>query len=186
MKLIKNIFLWGFGVCLLVYLILPGANSIDDFPALPNSSKSTLYGDTTEIPNVKAYFSNNYRSFVVNFYKLSFISKNLFPFEPIKLNYPPEFAFTAIKDQTQSTFLEELVYPLRDSLFVNGMEPFGEDGSPRYWGAENFDSEGQNYLTKTTLRYYPSSISVRILVWAGIMVSLVLLSNLGGKILRNE
>ena len=45
---------------LLIYMLLPGADSITDFPALPDSIKSNLEGDTIQVPNVSAYFSNNY------------------------------------------------------------------------------------------------------------------------------
>src|SRR6185503_20107129 len=93
-----------FSVLLLVYLILPGPANIGDFPGLPNSVKSTLSGDTVQIPNIAAYFSFNYRSKVIPVYEQAFRNKTLFPFEPLRLNYPPEFAYTAIKDQTHSTY----------------------------------------------------------------------------------
>jgi hypothetical protein len=40
-----------------------------------------------------------------------------------RLNYPPEEAQTIIRDQTRSTYLEEVVHPFRESIFVNGFEP---------------------------------------------------------------
>ena len=39
-----------------------------------------------------------------------------------RLNYPPEDAQTLIRDQTQATFLEEIVHPMRESLFIAGNE----------------------------------------------------------------
>ena len=92
----------------------------------------------------------------------------------MRLNYPPESAFTYIKDQTHATYLEEYVYPLRDSLFVAGLEPF-EDGKPRYQAASLFGWKGVDYQTKVTLRYYPSTLVARLMVWAGIVVSGVLI-----------
>jgi len=164
-----------FSVSLLIYMLVPGADSITDFPALPDSIKSTLEGDTIQVPNVSAYFSNNYRDFVIPYYYESYKGNSSVPFGPLRLNYPPEFAFTAIKDQTQSTYLEEIVYPLKDSLFINGLEPVEKDGRPRYLGGGRFEIDGRFIDTKVTLRFYPSSIPVRILVWFGINLSVLVL-----------
>lgn len=166
----------------LAYMLLPGPNSIIDFPALPDSIKSNLEGDTIQVPNVSAYFSNNYRDFVTAYYYDSYRESTKVPFEPLRLNYPPEFAYTAIKDQTQSTYLEEFVYPLRDSLFVNGLEPVEKDGTPRYVGGGRFEIDGRFVDTKVTLRFYPSSIPVRILVWFGINLSVAALFVISKKI----
>lgn len=185
MKFLSKFIFGLLSLLLLLYMIVPGATSISDFGALPDSSKSTLSGDTVQVPNLTAYYSNHFREFVTSYYFNSFSETLRLPFSPIKLNYPPEFAYTAIKDQTQSTYLEEYLYPLRDSLFVNGMEPFLEDGTQRFWGADKFDSEGEEYLTKTTIRYYPSGLGIRFVVWFGIVVSSYLIITLGRKVLLN-
>jgi hypothetical protein len=171
---------------LLIYLLIPGANSIKDFPALPDSLKSSLEGDTIQVPNVSAYFSNNYRDFVIPYYYESYQEQTAVPFAPLRLNYPPEFAFTAIKDQTQSTYLEEFVYPLKDSLFINGLEPVEKDGTPRYVGGGRFEMEGRFIDTKVTLRYYPSTVSIRLLVWLGINVSVIALFMMSKKIFSRQ
>lgn len=170
-----------FSILLLVYLLAPGPNSIKSFSDLPNSAKSDLPGDTVQVPNVAGYFSNQYRSDVTNFYKLSYKNLTWLPFLPIRLNYPPEFAYTAIKDQTQSTYLEELVYPLRDSLFINGFEPFYQDGTIKFPGADLLGFQGSYYQTKATIRFYPSPIWVRALVWLGIIGSIYFLWKLYKK-----
>lgn len=169
-------------ILFLIYMLLPGSGSIADFPALPDSIKSNLEGDTIQVPNVSAYFSNNYRDFVIPYYYESYKEGTSVPFGPVRLNYPPEFAFTAIKDQTQSTYLEEFVYPLKDSLFVNGLEPVEKNGNPRYVGGGRFEIDGRFIDTKVTLRFYPSSIPVRILVWFGINVSVIVLFMMSKKI----
>jgi len=176
-KLFKTTFI-AFSVILLLYMIWPfGPHSIVDFPALPQSAKSILSGDTTEVKNVSAYFSNNYRKYVVYYYNLVFQGLSKFPIPPLVLNYPPEEAFSYIKDQTQSTYLEEVSYPLRDSIFINGLEPYeAETLSPRYEGASMFTEGGQLWQTKVTLRYYPSTILSRIIVWISIILSFILLS----------
>ena len=162
-------------ILLLAYMLVPGPDSITDFPALPDSIKSTLEGDTIQVPNVSAYFSNNYRDFVIPYYYESYKDNPSVPFGPLRLNYPPEFAFTAIKDQTQSTYLEEFVYPLKDSLFINGLEPVEKDGSPRYVGGGRFEIDGRFIDTKVTLRFYPSTVPVKIAVWFGINLSAIAL-----------
>lgn len=174
LSLIAKIYLFFSGL-LFIYLILPGPKNITNFPPLPNSMKSTLEGDTIQVPNVSAYFSNFYRQYATNYYRNFYHNQTFLPFPPIRLNYPPEFAFTAIKDQTQSTYLEEFVYPLRDSLFVNGFEPFYENNQPKFWGATKFEIGQLRLDTKVTLRYYPSSVWVRLLVWIGVNASIILL-----------
>lgn len=178
----KNFFI-VFSLLLLVYMIMPGPSSISDFKPLPNSDKSTLSGDTFQIPNVSAYFSNNYRNFAVSFYLENYLQKTWLPFPPLKLNHPPEFSWKVIKQHTDSTYVEELVYPLRDSLYINGFEPFYEDGSPKFWGSTKFNQGENLWYTKTTLKFYPSSILTRFIVWFGISLSILLLYTLGRKII---
>lgn len=173
-----------FAVTLLIYLLIPGPSSINDFPALPNSEKSTLEGDTIQVPNVAGYFSDIFRTSATNFYKMAYKSQVAIPFLPIRLNYPPEFAYTAIKDQTRSTYLEEYVYPLRDSLFLNGYEPFYENGKPKFFGSVKADEKNNIYYNKATLRFYPSSIWVRIVIWFGILASIYLIWKTARRILH--
>ncbi|BCX14807.1 MAG: hypothetical protein KatS3mg088_490 [Patescibacteria group bacterium] len=175
-----------FSIIFLLYLIWPfEPKRIDDFSALPQSTKSDLTGDTIEVPNVAAYFSNNYRNFVTKYYRNEFQYKTKFPFPPLTLNHPPEYAFNYIKDQTQSTYLEEYVYPLRGSLFVNGLEPFDEKTKkPRYSAASHFSAGGMLYETKVTLRYYPTKIINRIGVWSGINLIVVFLWKLSRKLVN--
>lgn len=172
-----------FSILLLVYLLIPGPSSITDFPPLPNSAKSSLEGDTIQVPNVAGYFSDNNRDLATHFYRNEYQKRTWFPFLPLRLNHPPEYAYTAIKVETHSTYLEEFYYPLRDSLFVNGMEPLFPDGTPKYTGAIKFDNEGRISDTKVTLRYYPSSILTRIVVWLGICLSIILLWKVGRRII---
>lgn len=172
-----------FSITLLIYMLWPGPNSISQFPPLPSSEKSTLEGDTIQIPNVSAYFSDNFREFVIPFYSQSYQKLTNLPFPPLNLNHPPEYSWIAIKRHTDSTYIEELMYPLRDSLYVNGFEPLYSDGMPKWWGASKFEVGGQQYFTKTTLRFYPSPIWARCVVWLGIILSTFLLFKLGKEIL---
>ena len=174
-------------ILLLIYLLWPyNPTSIEDFSPLPDSSRSTLSGDTVQVANLKAYFSNSYRNFVIPFYLNQFQQKSRFPFPPLRLNHPPEYAYQMIKDQTQSTYLEEFTYPLRNSIFINGLEPFDESTKQaRYPAASYFEEDGKMYETKVTLRYYPSSVFSRFLVWLGVNVSAVLIWKVGRKVIAN-
>src|SRR5713226_6980914 len=100
--MIKKIFII-FSILLLIYMAWPRPSNISDFKALPNSDKSKLEGDTIQIPNVSAYFSNSYRDFVVPFYLHNYQSLMHFPLSPIRLNHPPEYSWIAIKKHTDST-----------------------------------------------------------------------------------
>lgn len=162
----------SFSLILLIYMLWPGTSKISDFPVLPSSDKSKLSGDTIQIPNVSAYFSNNFREFVVPFYSTNYQALSHLPFPPLKLNHPPEYSWTVIKRHTDSTYLEELVYPLRDSLYVNGLEPYYSDGTPKFWGATKFEIGKNAWFTKVTLRFYPSNVFIRFLVWSGICLSI--------------
>lgn len=172
-----------FSVLLFIYMMWPGPTKISDFKPLPDSVKSTLEGDTIQIPNVAGYFSDNFREFVAPFYVTDYWSLTKLPFPPFRLNYAPEFSWIAIKKHTDSTYLEELVYPLRNSLYVNGLEPFYSDGEPKFWGSTKFEVEGKSLFTKTTIRFYPSSFWVRFLVWAGITLSVFWLYKLARKVI---
>ena len=178
----KKIFV-VFSFLLLIYMLWPGPTKISNFKPLPDSDKSTLEGDTIQIPNVAAYFSDNYREFVVPFYSRDYQSLSRLPFPPLVLNHPPEYSWSVIKKHTDSTYIEELYYPLRDSLFVNGFEPFYAQGGPKYWGATKFEVEGKALFTKTTLRFYPSSFMAKLFTWVGIIFSIFLVYRLAGKIL---
>lgn len=181
--MIKKIFLIFSGL-FLIYMVWPGPSKISDIRPLPSSDKSTLAGDNiTQVPNVAGYFSNNYREFVVPFYIKDYWQKSLLPFPPLRLNHPPEYSWTVIKKHTDSTYLEELIYPLKNSLYVNGFEPFYSDKTPKFWGSARFEVEGQSWFTKTTLRFYPSNLLVSIVVWLGIVISIYLSFKLGRKIL---
>jgi len=174
-------------IFLLYYMITPGPDGINDFPDLPSSVRSDLDGDVWQVPDVAGYFSSNYRDYAISYYQNKYSQVSRMPFKPIRLIHPPEYAYTYIKDQTQSTYLEELLYPLRDSLYINGLEPFDEDGvTPRYEGAIKPGFKGNDYLTKVTVRFYPSAIISRIIVWAFINLSFYLLFYVSKKVLFGQ
>lgn len=138
----------------LVYLALPSPS----YPKkLPDALQSNEPGDT-EDPLRKAYFTNYERDGVMNYYvdqfrALDFLGLVL---PTYRLNYPPEDSQTIIRDQTRSTFLEEIVHPFRESFFVNGFKP--NDQKDRIF------INGEVWVEKITVKFVPSNVYVRLLV----------------------
>ncbi len=180
----------------LIYLILPGPERIEEFPRLPGSLKSQLTGDTIQNPNIAAFFSDYDRAFVTNFYfsgfKNIYCKKDILGFpnplcflSPLKLNHPPEKAFSYIRDQQESTYLEEYFLPLRESFFVNGYEPIDKNGKPFFQMSKPIEVDKVIYFSKSTVRFYPSSVWSRVLIYLGIWASFFGLGKLGKGLGKN-
>lgn len=173
MKIKKSKFLmillsfWLLGV---VYLSLPEPI----IPNLPGALKSTEPGDTVQIPGVWAYYTNLSREEVVSFYKEAFSRSSFLkiPLPTYILNHPPEYARETIVNTLKNNFYEELVHPLRESLFISGWIP-KED---KVYLAQNkkpiteFLVDGQTFSAKITLYHVQSPLWAKLLVWTGIIV----------------
>lgn len=120
------------------YILYPTTN----FPKPPPYSMQSGEKADTESPFRKAYFTNFNRAEVVAHY---YAKLNYLPI--LRLNHPPEDAQTIIRDQTRSTYLEELAHPFRESIFINGFEP--SEAKDDIW------YKGKNYEQKITIRYVP-------------------------------
>ncbi|MEK7163695.1 MAG: hypothetical protein AAB768_00960 [Patescibacteria group bacterium] len=139
------------------YLLYPDSSFPHD---LPNSLKSFEPADTESL-NRKAYFTNMTREQIMDFYKRNFVGILSY-----RLNYPPEEAQSLIRDQTQSSFLEEIVHFGKQSLFINGFVPIKP--------TEQININGVHYTTKVTVRYVPSEYIIRLTTL--LLLSLVTLS----------
>ncbi len=147
MKKIVLVLYLVLGLAFLGYLLVPP----HDFPNPPlDSVQSNEFADK-ETPLRRAYFTNLTRGEVINYYKSQF---GYLP--SLRLNYPPEESQTLIRDQTRSTFLEELVHPFRESLYINGFEP-KED-------KDKINIAGVPWRQKIIIKYVPSSAILRIVV----------------------
>jgi hypothetical protein len=157
----KKIFLglfFVFGISLLVYISLPNPQ----FPnPVPGAVQSMEPADT-ETPLRRAYFTDATREEVMKHYL------NEFGWG-YRLNYPPEEAGAIIRDQTRSTFLEEIVHPLRESIYVNGYEPASNDNK------NQININGVHYRQKIIVRFVPSSLILRLVVWVLTLASTLLL-----------
>ena len=130
---------------LLVYVLFPNPK----FPnPLPDALQSGEPGDVEDLSLRRAYYTNMGREEVMAYYQNEF--------KGYQLNYPQEEAVVIIRDQTKSTFLEEIVHPFRESLYVNGFEPKSAEYA--------IVKEGQPWRQKISVKYIQSNIIIRSLV----------------------
>jgi hypothetical protein len=174
MPLLKKIIKFSFSLfafLFLIYLLLPPPAEI---PPLKDSLKSTEPGDTIQIPGISAYYTNLSRQEVLNFYQKNF-SKSRFlgiPLLTYRLNHPPEYAKQVIRDTQQSSYLEEIVHPLRESLFVNGYEWENDPFVPPESRAQyKMVIDGKEFKCKVTIRPFYSNFFFRILIFIGIVIA---------------
>jgi len=137
-------------ILLLIY-IFPAS---PEFPQPPVGSVQSNEPADVESPLRRGYYTNLSRDEVISHYVSEF-NKGFNIYTP-RLNYPPEEAQAIIRDQTKSTFLEELVHPLRESIYINGFEPKSEEY------ALFFDNVRWNQ--KIIVKYVPSQTWFRIII----------------------
>ncbi|MBP9818195.1 hypothetical protein KBC75_05645 [Candidatus Shapirobacteria bacterium] len=130
-------------------------------PDLPNSAKSNLPGDTVQLKNVSAYYTNLSRAEVVNFYKANYGG-----YLRIILNHPPERSKEVIRDTTQSYYLQEFILPFKESLFINGYE-WASDvfTKPEKRQQNKLIFEEKEYKAKITLKTFPVTLLNRYLTF---------------------
>lgn len=184
-KLGLGIFLIA-GILLFIYLILPSPSLP---PSLSNSVKSTESGDTVQVPNVSAYYSEHPRSFVTKYYQDQFSKTKLFGIKipSYRLNHPPEYSREKIRDQLLSSYFEEVVHPFRGSLFINGWEPEvyfkGNKGNINKYPNS---VDGKIYFSKTTLRPFYASLPIRVANYFAILITFIILYLLAQKIVISK
>lgn len=160
-------------VFLFVLFILLSTYVFPKSPEFPNPPSDFVQsGEPADIetPLRRGYYTNLSRTEVIAHYEKEFntplsgvVAKlSLASFTP-RLNYPPEDAPVLIRDQTKSTFLEEIVHPLRESIYINGFEPKTEEYAQFY--------KGTRYNQKIIVRYVPSSLWIRLFVVTGSILS---------------
>jgi hypothetical protein len=147
----------------LVYFLSPAPSRL----SLPEAVISNEAGDTWQHPDQSGYYTNLSRpsviGHIINQFQLQVFGYKLSGY---RLNYRPEEAGTLVRDQLKSNYLEEIVFPMHSSIFVNGWEPKlapkrGKSGTPD----DNLSINGVPYQSKVTLRPINSTASARVLVW---------------------
>ena len=162
----------------LAYLLIPTPVLKD----LPSSVKSDEPGDTVQMKNVTAFYTNLSRTEVINFYKSAYTSPIL-----IRLNYPPEYAKTIFRDTMQSYYLEEFSIPLKESLYINGYEWENDVFTkPEKRIVNKMIYKGIEYKSKITIKVIPTSPFIRVLNFFIIEAALVGLFYLYRQVLKNN
>lgn len=166
LKKIIIVFLFLFNVCVIYYLYLPLPTIRD----LPDSVKSDLPGDTVQIPNVTAFFTNQTRQQIVDFYRQQFHT----PFT-IELNHPPEKAKQVIVDTIQSYYFYEFYIPFKGSLYVNGYEWQNDVFTkPEKRPVNKLIYQDVLYPTKVTIRTFPTTPISRIFTFLALELFLAI------------
>lgn len=145
-----------FSLTILFYISLPNY----DFPSPPPGFVQSNEPADMENPLRKAYFTDHTRAEVLDWYKAQFDYSTLFNIKlpTYLLNYLPEESQGIIRDQTRSTFLQEIVHPFRETVFINGYEPATTDYKNR------IVIDGVHYRQKVIIKYVPSSLVLRFLI----------------------
>ncbi len=153
------------------YLIQPSP----DLPSLADAARSDEPGDTVQHPDQSAYYTNrDNRSDILGELQKKF-GLSQFGFASYRLNYRPEEVGGLVRDQLRSYYLEEVVHPLRESLFINVLDPAKTpmiDDDKREQAKMYF--HGQFYPIKVTLRPVYSDVVGRLIVWTSIFPALTL------------
>lgn len=169
---------WG------IYLLLPPSKEL---PPLPQSLKSIEPGDTVQIPGVSAYYTDLSRAEVIKFYQDNFTRSSFLevPLITYRLNHPPEYVKTLLRDTQQTSYLEEVVHPLRESLFINGFEwendPFTV---PDKRVKNKMIINGHEYKAKITIFQRNSNPFFRLIVSGGVLILSLMLFNEIKKLLN--
>jgi len=151
-------------------------------PDLPNSIKSDLPGDTVQISNVSAYFTNMTRTEVMNFYKAYY--SGLFR---INLNHPPERSKEIFVNTMQSYYLEEFVLPFKESLYVNGFEWENDVFTKVENRSKNkLVYNNKEYKAKITIRRFPTTIPNRLIAFFSTEIGLIIIVIVLKKIFINK
>lgn len=149
----KRLLASGFFLAFIVLLVYVFPKS-PEFPISPDGSVQSYEPADVETELRRGYYTNLSRAEVIAHYEKGF-NRGFNVYTP-RLNYPPEDAPVLIRDQTKSTYLEEIVHPLRESLYINGFEPKTEEYAQYY--------KGIRYNQKIIVRYVPSSVLTRVIV----------------------
>jgi len=145
-------------------------------PDLSKAYKSDEPGDTWQIEDVSAYYTDKERKEVVSYYQEYFSKASFLP--SLRLNYPPEFGKEVFIDTKQTYYLEELVYPMKQSLFINGYEWENDVFTP-VASRKQFilKADGKVWKSKVSLKWFSSSVIVRLAIFWSAWIILLTTAN---------
>lgn len=144
-------------VTLTVFFLFYLALETSPFPNPPNDVYQS--GEPADVESYyrRGYYTDLTRGEVLSYYKNIYGTNILgYKLPTYRLNYPPEESQTIIRDQTRSTFLEEIVQPFRESVFVNGFEPSLDK--------DKIIINGYHWKEKIIVKQFPSNRILRVIV----------------------
>lgn len=168
MKIIVKIVFVFFTLLFFAYILSPDSG----FPPPPQGVLISSEPADVETNLRRGYYTDLRRDDVISHYQSGFKNVSLFGINSpsIRLNYPPEEAKVLIRDQTRSTYLEEIVHPLRESIFINGFEPKLDK--------DRILIDGNFWESKVIVRYVPSNPALRLMLGLASVVLILLLARL--------
>ena len=175
MKKLLKIAFYIFSTVFLLYILIPN----QQFPQ--PSDKSTQSSEPADVESNlrRGYYNNETRSEVLSYYISKFneisVFNHKFKLFSITLNYPPEEAQTLIRDQTRSTYLMEIVHPMRESLFINGFEPQRDN--------DMIIVDNKTYKQKIIIKMVNSELLQRLLIGMSALFSIYILGKSWGKLI---
>lgn len=173
-RFVKYLYLC-FLILFLIYLALPNQK----FPEHSDKSLQSMEPADVESYLRRGYYNNETRQEVVSYYRKKFDELIIFgssvKYFSLRLNYPPEESQTIIRDQTRSTYLEEIVHPFRESLFINGFEPKKEN--------DTIVVNGMRYDQKIIIKLIHSSVVTRLIIGTLSLIFLYINILLWGRLL---
>ena len=139
---------------LFFYVLLPNPS----FPEPPANSFQSNEPADVETGLRRGYYTDLSREEILKYYqdqlgKSAFLNISL---PTYRLNYPPEEDQFIIRDQTKSTFLEEIVHPFRESFYINGYEPKEPQNI--------IEVDGKIWKQKVIVKFVPSNTLLRVFI----------------------
>lgn len=153
-----------------------------EFPEPPPDSIASQEPADLESPLRRGYFTNYSRAEVISWYENQFNHSSFLEIKlpTLILNYPPENAQTIIRDQTSSSYLQELAHPFRESVYINGFQPPSSNGLPA------FNVEGKTWQQKIIIKYVPSNIWLREIIFIASAVMVIVIYNAHIKLFNKK
>lgn len=150
------------------YLLQPAPS----LPVLSDAVRSDEPGDTVQHPDQAAYYTDRDNRGQILGELQSKFNLSALGWLSYRLNYRPEEVGELVRDQLRSYYLEEVVHPLRESLFINVFDPAR---SPMIDDEKREQAKmylhGRFYPLKVTMRPVYSGVWGRLLVWTLIFPS---------------
>ena len=148
------------------YLLLPEPQ-VFSFPA------GSFYSQEKKIKNCSFsffFYTDLNRQEVVRFYRQNFSSSPFFrlPLFTYRLSHPPEKVKEILGEKEKASYVEEVVHPLKSSLFILGYEWEKDPFVPQKKRVKNkIVIKGRTFKSKVTLCYRSSFRWERVFVFLG-------------------